>query len=296
MCSGEIMMHLTCTNLPKEQVYQALEKAKQLGIRNILALRGDPPKGSEAWEACENGFANAQELVAYIRRQYGDYFGVAVAGYPEGHVSAKSIDDDIAFLKTKCDAGADFVITQLFYDVDLFIGWVKKCRAAGISVPIIPGIMPIQNYTGFKRMTQYAIAHTAPPAAVRRHSGVTRCAHLCVPSVLCASVGSARRPSLSTSPTRWSPSRTTTPGYTHHHHTHTSSHMHPSARTRTSAASSSPRHNASEWLAQHQAPPIAEVNAETGENVRRIQGRPLWSDVGVLALLCTRLHAGEAAR
>ena len=155
MCSGEIMMHLTCTNLPTSEVKIALEKAKQLGIRNILALRGDPPKGSEAWEACENGFQQAVDLVKFIRAEYGDFFGVAVAGYPEGHISAASMEEDVRFLKEKCDAGADFIITQLFYDTDVFLKWVDQCRAAGITCPIIPGIMPIQNYTGFKRMTSF---------------------------------------------------------------------------------------------------------------------------------------------
>ena len=155
MCSGEIMMHLTCTNLPRTQVRAALEKAKQLGIRNILALRGDPPKGSEAWEACEDGFQQAVDLVRYIRAEYGDYFGVAVAGYPEGHISAASMDEDVRYLKEKFDAGADFVITQLFYDTTIFLQWVQKCRAAGITCPIVPGIMPIQNYTGFKRMVGF---------------------------------------------------------------------------------------------------------------------------------------------
>lgn len=82
MCSGEVMMHLTCTNMPRESVRQALVKAKQLGIKNILALRGDPPKGSENFEVCENGFAYAVDLVRFIRAEFGNEFGIAVAGYP----------------------------------------------------------------------------------------------------------------------------------------------------------------------------------------------------------------------
>lgn len=152
---GELMMHLTCTNMPREKIDQALEKAKEGGIRNILALRGDPPKGADTWEACEDGFAYAVDLVRYIREKYGDYFGICVAGYPEGHLQCKSIEEDIKYLKAKVDAGADFIITQLFYDVDNFVAWVDKCRAAGITVPIIPGIMPIQDYGGFKRMTGF---------------------------------------------------------------------------------------------------------------------------------------------
>eukprot|EP00462_Mataza_sp_D1_P013659 CAMPEP_0175152618 /NCGR_PEP_ID=MMETSP0087-20121206/19218_1 /TAXON_ID=136419 /ORGANISM="Unknown Unknown, Strain D1" /LENGTH=553 /DNA_ID=CAMNT_0016439079 /DNA_START=223 /DNA_END=1884 /DNA_ORIENTATION=+ len=158
-CSTEVMMHLTCTNMPRAKVKDALLKAKAAGIRNILALRGDPARGDEQWEACEDGFDHAVNLVEFIREEFKDEFGIAVAGYPEGHVAATSIEEDIKFLKQKVDAGADFVITQLFYDVDIFLGWVDKCRAAGITCPIIPGIMPIQNYNGFKRMTSFCKTH-----------------------------------------------------------------------------------------------------------------------------------------
>lgn len=125
--------------------------------QRILSLirTADPPRGSETWEQCESGFAYAVDLVRYIRAEYGDYFGIAVAGYPEGHLQATSLDDDILRLKEKVDAGADFIVTQLFYDCDLFVQWVRKCREAGINCPIIPGIMPIQNYSGFVRMTTF---------------------------------------------------------------------------------------------------------------------------------------------
>lgn len=149
------MMHLTCTNMPRESILDALEKAKAAGIRNILALRGDPPKGSDTWEKCDNGFTYAADLVKFIRAQYGDFFGIAVAGYPECHMSSSSKEADIAHLKEKVDAGADFVITQLFFDCDIFLDFVARCRAVGITVPIIPGIMPIQSYDGFCRMTGF---------------------------------------------------------------------------------------------------------------------------------------------
>uniref|UniRef100_A0A1D1Y4X5 Methylenetetrahydrofolate reductase n=1 Tax=Anthurium amnicola TaxID=1678845 RepID=A0A1D1Y4X5_9ARAE len=148
----ETVMHLTCTNMPKEKIDKALKDAKECGCQNILALRGDPPRGQEHWEACENGFSHAVDLVRYIREQYGDYFGIAVAGYCEGHVDNPDKNDDLNRLKEKVDAGADFIITQVFYDVDLFLNWVKKCRAIGISCPIIPGILPIQNYNGFNKI------------------------------------------------------------------------------------------------------------------------------------------------
>jgi len=148
----ETCMHLTCTNMPKEKIDNALAVCKQVGIQNILALRGDPPKGQERWTAIEGGFEHAIDLVKYIRKEHGDYFGIAVAGYPEGHVDCGNIDEDIQHLKEKVEARADFVVTQLFYDVDLFINWVKKCRDAGITCPIIPGIMPIHTYAGWKRI------------------------------------------------------------------------------------------------------------------------------------------------
>jgi methylenetetrahydrofolate reductase (NADPH) len=157
-CGLETMMHLTCTNMPREEIDRALKRAKASGIQNILALRGDPPRG-EAWKKIEGGFANAVDLVKYIRKEYGDYFGIAVAGYPEMHSDATNMQDDLKFLKDKIDAGSDFIITQLFYDVDIFVKFVKDCRTIGITCPIIPGIMPIHTYGGFKRMTQLCKTH-----------------------------------------------------------------------------------------------------------------------------------------
>ncbi|KAF9188086.1 hypothetical protein BGZ51_000882 [Haplosporangium sp. Z 767] len=145
----ETCMHLTCTNMPKEKI----DAAKACGNQNILALRGDPPRGQDQWVSCDNGFAYASDLVAYIREQYGDYFSIGVAGYPEGHLDSASKEEDFEWLKFKVDQGADFIVTQLFYDTKLFIDWVKECRQRGITVPILPGIMPIQSYGGFNRMT-----------------------------------------------------------------------------------------------------------------------------------------------
>ena len=118
-------------------------------------MRGDPPRGATDWEHTENGFNYAIDLVKFIKEIYGDYFCICVAGYPEVHLQAKSRDVDILHLKEKVDAGADFIITQLFYDNEIFYNWVKDCRAAGITVPIIPGIMPILGYDRFKRMCKF---------------------------------------------------------------------------------------------------------------------------------------------
>lgn len=178
----ETSMHLTCTNMERSKLDQALLGAKAGNVRNILALRGDPPAGQE-WKAVEGGFACARDLVAYIRKEHGDHFGIGVAGYPEGHVSAiKPVADpaaltasektrlvttseglfvcsdedyasEIEYLRSKVQAGADLIVTQMVFDADVYATFVHDCRAVGITVPIIPGIMCINNYGGFQRMT-----------------------------------------------------------------------------------------------------------------------------------------------
>lgn len=150
----ETQMHLTCTNINEKLVKEALEEAKNNNIRNILALRGDPPEEGKEWEASDEKFKYAIDLVKYIRKEYGDYFGICVAGYPEGHPNG-NYEEDLKYLKEKVDAGADFVITQLFYDVDKFLKYVDDCRNIGIMCPILPGILPIVNYNNFKRMVGF---------------------------------------------------------------------------------------------------------------------------------------------
>jgi len=160
----DTMMHLTCTNITVDTLESALNEAKKQGIQNILALRGDPPKGQEKFETVEGGFSCALDLVKFIREKFGDYFGIAVAGYPEAHPDTivddpeqmeKNYWDNIKYLKQKIEAGGQLIVTQLFYDVDIFFKFIKDCRSVGIDVPIIPGIMPIMTYGGFKRMTGF---------------------------------------------------------------------------------------------------------------------------------------------
>jgi methylenetetrahydrofolate reductase (NADPH) len=133
------------------------QEAKQHGCRNVLALRGDPPQGKEEWEAVEGGFVHGIDLVRHIRKDYGDYFDIAVAGFPQ-HMLLPP--DELAFemkcLKEKIDVGVDFIFTQMFYDVEVFISWVKAVRKAGITIPIVPGIAPIQTWNGFQRATSLA--------------------------------------------------------------------------------------------------------------------------------------------
>ncbi|KIM90496.1 hypothetical protein PILCRDRAFT_185319 [Piloderma croceum F 1598] len=153
----ETCMHLTCTNMPKEKVDIALREAKQHGCRNILALRGDPPQGKDEWEAVEGGFIHGIDLVRHIRNNYGDYFDIAVAGFPQHQLlPPDEFQQELVWLKEKVDEGVSFIFTQMFYDVEVFISWVKAVRAAGITIPIVPGIAPIQTWNGFQRATSLA--------------------------------------------------------------------------------------------------------------------------------------------
>jgi len=151
----EVMMHLTCTNMQVSSIKKVLIEAEKNDLSNILALRGDPPEGSSSWEQHEDGFRHGVDLVRYIRKEFGDHFFLGVGGYPDGHQEQSDLDADISFLKEKVEAGADIVVTQLFYDVDKFLFFRDKCIKAGIKVPIIPGIMPIHNYARFLKFTQF---------------------------------------------------------------------------------------------------------------------------------------------
>jgi len=135
-----------------------LQQAKAHGCQNILALRGDPPHGSSTWTPTPGGFHNAIDLVKYIHKTYPGDFCVAVAGFPQGHPETPegedALEQEIKWLKEKVDAGADFIFTQMFYDTDILFEWVKRVRAAGITVPIVPGIMPIQNWEKFAKWVE----------------------------------------------------------------------------------------------------------------------------------------------
>merc|ERR1719465_12779 len=151
----DVLMHLTCTNVTVDQTRSVLQRCKEKGLCNILALRGDPPANAQEWTATEGGFSHAVDLVRFIRKEFGDYFCIGVAAYPEGHIDAESFDKDLQYYKEKVDAGADFGVTQLFYDTNLYFEFLKKSHAIGVpkSFDVFPGIMPIQSYPGFRRMT-----------------------------------------------------------------------------------------------------------------------------------------------
>ncbi|MCC7086718.1 MAG: methylenetetrahydrofolate reductase [NAD(P)H] [Pirellulales bacterium] len=147
-----VASHLTCVGATVEQLRGYLRAARERGIENIVALRGDPPKGEATFQAVDGGLRYASELVALIRREFAD-FGIAVAGYPETHQEALSPEADLQNLKRKAEAGGDVVITQLFYDNADFFRFRDRCVALGISRPIVPGILPVTNFAQVKRIT-----------------------------------------------------------------------------------------------------------------------------------------------
>ncbi len=144
--------HFTCVGSTREELLAWLEKATASGIRNIMALRGDPPQGQTTFEAVEGGLRYANELVSLIREHHPD-LGIGVAGYPEKHQECADAETDLQNLKRKVEAGADAVFTQLFYENENFFRFRECYEDAGIKVPLIPGIMPITGFARIKRIT-----------------------------------------------------------------------------------------------------------------------------------------------
>lgn len=143
----ESLAHLTCASSTKAEVHQLIENLKQLGIENILALRGDIPEGMTF--PTEDRYRYAYELVKAIRER-GD-FCIGAACYPEGHVENEHKEDDIRYLKQKVDSGVDFLTTQMFFDNDIHYNFLYRIREAGITIPVLPGIMPITTASQMKR-------------------------------------------------------------------------------------------------------------------------------------------------
>lgn len=158
-----VATHLTCVGATVDQLREYLRRAAEAGVENVVALRGDPPKGDDKFRPVPGGLSYANELVSLVRDEFSQ-LGIAVAGYPEVHQEAPSPQADRTNLKRKVDAGADVVITQLFYDNADFFTFRDRCREIGIGVPIVPGLLPITNFAQVKRIT--ALCGAKLPAAL----------------------------------------------------------------------------------------------------------------------------------
>jgi methylenetetrahydrofolate reductase (NADPH) len=145
----EAAPHISCVASTKASVREMLQRYKEVGIRRLVALRGDMPSGM-----VEMGeFRHANELVSFIRGEFGDAFHIEVAAYPEYHPQARTARDDLANFKRKVDAGANSAITQYFYNADAYFAFVDECQAVGIGVPIVPGVMPIGRFSQLARFS-----------------------------------------------------------------------------------------------------------------------------------------------
>jgi len=148
-----VMHHLTCIGSSRDELRALLAELYSKDVMNILALRGDAPADNESWQPHAQGFHYATELVELIRSLYEDRFAVGVAGFPEDHPESSSSASDIRFLKSKIEAGSDFIITQFFFENSLYFDYVRRVREAGIQCRIIPGILPITDYQGLLRFS-----------------------------------------------------------------------------------------------------------------------------------------------
>jgi methylenetetrahydrofolate reductase (NADPH) len=157
----EAMAHMTCATAGRAEMRRIFDLIRDAGIENVLALRGDPPRDQPTFVRPPDGFDYACELVRFIRG-HGYRFCVGGAGYPETHPECASADVDLANLKCKVDAGVEFVITQLFYENAHYFAFVTRARAAGITVPIVPGIMPITNVAQIERIASLSGARIPP--------------------------------------------------------------------------------------------------------------------------------------
>jgi methylenetetrahydrofolate reductase (NADPH) len=148
----EAMAHFTCVGASVEELHGTLQDMLEVGIENVLALRGDPPAGQQEWVKTDGGLEYSSQLVGLIRERYP--FAIGAACFPETHIHAASPEEDLAHLAEKVSAGVDFLIAQLFFDNELYFDFLSRARAAGIEVPIIPGILPITHVGQVERMAQ----------------------------------------------------------------------------------------------------------------------------------------------
>jgi methylenetetrahydrofolate reductase (NADPH) len=148
----EVMPHLTCVGHTRDELLEILEDFAKAGFCNIMALRGDPPKGETEFTPVPGGLSYGSDLVSLIRENFPD-FGIGVGGYPEKHPEASDMQTDLQNLKIKVDAGADFITTQLFFDNQAYFDFVRDCKATGISVPVLPGLLPVLSIGQVRRFS-----------------------------------------------------------------------------------------------------------------------------------------------
>jgi len=161
-----VVSHLTCVGSSRDEIYGILENYARSGIENILALRGDPPKGQQEFVQSRDCFDYAADLVSFIKKHF-PAMGVGVAGFPEGHPLTPNRLNEIDYLKAKVDAGADYIVTQLFFDNRDFYDFCERCELARIQVPIIAGLMPITSRQGMVRMAELAAGARIPGRLLR---------------------------------------------------------------------------------------------------------------------------------
>jgi methylenetetrahydrofolate reductase (NADH) len=147
----EAMAHLSCVGATREELCEILDGISEAGVENVLALRGDPPRGETEWRPHPGGLHYSTELATLISGRYA--FGIGAACFPEVHPEAPDLAHDLRFLKQKVESGVSFLITQLFFDNELYFRFVEEARAAGIEVPIIPGVMPITDFKQIQTIT-----------------------------------------------------------------------------------------------------------------------------------------------
>ncbi len=161
-----VTAHLTCVGSSRDEIRQILDSYSESGVENVLALRGDHPKDADEFAEPDNGFDHAADLVHFIKEHFPN-MGVGVAGFPEGHPTTPNRLREIDYLKAKVDAGADYIVTQLFFDNRDFYDFSERCELAGITVPIIAGVMPITSRKTMERMADLAAGARVPAGLLR---------------------------------------------------------------------------------------------------------------------------------
>ena len=161
-----VVSHMTCVGSTKADIGEILREYREHGIDDIMALRGDPPKGETSFRQPEGGFAHAADLVAFVRGGFPT-MGIGVAGFPEGHPETPNRLIEMDYLKAKVEAGADYICTQLFFDNRDFYDFCERCEIAGITVPIIAGIMPVASLKGMQRMAELALGARFPARLIK---------------------------------------------------------------------------------------------------------------------------------